>query len=208
MGDQPSANACALLGLLSIRSWSTYELAKQIERSLGWFWPRAERKIYDEAKRLVTMGLAEATEELVGKRRRTVYSITPAGRAALAAWLKEASAPPKLEAEAMVRVFFADAGTLDDLRATLRGCLDDAEARFASLRDMIRSASEDDYEFAGRMHVNTLALRFQLAHYRALADSAKWALGQIDEWNSTSDPADWDWRTVVAEPLGSTQVPS
>ena len=77
----------ALLGLLSIRPLSTYELAKQIERSLGWFWPRTERKIYDEARRLVGAGLVTASPEPVGKRRRTVYSITPAGRRSLTRWL-------------------------------------------------------------------------------------------------------------------------
>ena len=73
----------ALLGLLNIRPWTTYELAKQVQRSLGWFWPRAERKLYDEPKRLVEQGLATATNESTGKRPRTVYAITPAGLAAL-----------------------------------------------------------------------------------------------------------------------------
>ena len=49
-----------ILGLLSLRSWTTYELAKQVQRSLGWFWPRAERKLYDEPKRLVAAGLAKS----------------------------------------------------------------------------------------------------------------------------------------------------
>ena len=43
----------AVLGLLALRPWTTYELAKQVQRSLDWFWPRAERKLYDEPKRLV-----------------------------------------------------------------------------------------------------------------------------------------------------------
>ena len=47
----------AVLGLLSLRPWTTYELAKQVQRSLGWFWPRAERKLYDEPKRLVAAGV-------------------------------------------------------------------------------------------------------------------------------------------------------
>ena len=70
----------ALLGLLNIRPWTTYELAKQVQRSLGWFWPRAERKLYEEPKRLVECGLATATSESTGKRPRTVYSITADGR--------------------------------------------------------------------------------------------------------------------------------
>src|SRR5262249_58964926 len=84
----------ALLGLLRLRPWTTYELAKQVQRGLGWFWPRAERKLYDEPKRLVAAGLAAAAEERTGRRPRTVYSITPAGRRALRAWLAEPSAPP------------------------------------------------------------------------------------------------------------------
>ena len=57
----------ALLGLLRLRSWTTYELAKQVQRGLGWFWPRAERKLYEEPKRLVDAGFATATEEHTGK---------------------------------------------------------------------------------------------------------------------------------------------
>ena len=48
-----STTSYAILGLLALRPWTTYELAKQVQKSLGWFWPRAERKLYDEPKRLV-----------------------------------------------------------------------------------------------------------------------------------------------------------
>src|SRR5262245_33715324 len=82
--DTPlTTTSYALLGLLNIRPWTTYELAKQVQRSLGWFWPRAERKLYDEPKRLVERGLATATSEATGKRPRTVYAITAEGRKAL-----------------------------------------------------------------------------------------------------------------------------
>ncbi len=74
----------ALLGLLHVRPWTTYELAKQVQRSLRWFWPRAERKLYDEPKALVADGLATAAKEFTGQRSRTVYRITDDGRAALA----------------------------------------------------------------------------------------------------------------------------
>jgi PadR family transcriptional regulator AphA len=48
MPSFPTTTSYAVLGLLSVRSWTTYELAKQVQRSLNWFWPRAERKLYDE----------------------------------------------------------------------------------------------------------------------------------------------------------------
>ena len=44
-----------------------------MEVSLHNFWPRAERKLYEEPKRLVEHGLAELTRDLVGRRPRTTY---------------------------------------------------------------------------------------------------------------------------------------
>lgn len=112
-----STTAYAILGLLALRPWSTYELARQMDRALGLFWPRTRSKLYEEPKKLVAAGLAEASEELVGRRRRTVYSITPAGRRALAAWVKEPGNGPVLEFEQLVKVFFAEHGTKADLLA-------------------------------------------------------------------------------------------
>ena len=74
----------ALLGLLAIRPWSTYELARQMQRDLRFCWPRTESNLYAEPKKLIAHGLASASSEPRGKRRRTVYSITAAGRQALA----------------------------------------------------------------------------------------------------------------------------
>src|SRR4051794_21714115 len=119
MAKPSPTTAHAILGLLAIKPWTTYELAKQVQRSLGWFWPRAERTLYTEPKSLVAAGLATAHEERTGNRPRTVYTITAAGRRALRRWLGEPPAPPALEFEAMVKVFFADAGSLDQLRTTL-----------------------------------------------------------------------------------------
>lgn len=188
----------ALLGLLALRPWTTYELAKQVQRSLGWFWPRAERKLYDEPKRLVTAGLATASQQHTGNRPRTVYAITAAGRKALKRWLGEPPVPPALEFEAMVKVFFADSGTLAQLRATLDVVEADARTRIAELRRMIEDSRSGPYEFAGRLPINALGLRFQLDHEQLLADWAAWARQQTATWRSPTDPAGWDWAAAVS----------
>ena len=186
----------ALLGLLHLRPWTTYELAKQVDRALRWFWPRTERKLYDEPKRLVEAGYATATEERTGKRPRTVYTITPAGRKALRRWLGEESAPPAQELEAMVRVFFADAGTLAQLRSTLAGVEAAATAKLAELEAMIEA--DVDPPFPDRLAVNALALRYHLDHERLQAEWARWALEQIESWRSPTDPGGWDHRAALA----------
>jgi PadR family transcriptional regulator AphA len=187
----------ALLGLLAIRPWSTYELAKQVERSLGWFWPRAERKVYDEAKRLVAGGYARSTDESTGARPRTVYHITPKGRRALAQWLSAPSAPPKLESEALVRVFFADSANIDDLRRTIDEVADAARSQIEELRTLVESIDDPRYPFAGRLHLNALSLRFQLDHQRMMLGWAEWAGEQVAQWNDVDDPGTWDWADVL-----------
>lgn len=187
----------ALLGLLSIQPWSTYELAKQVDRSLGWFWPRTERKIYDEAKKLVESGHATATPQTTGSRPRTVYKITAKGHRTLQAWLDESSAPPKLEAEALVRVFFADAGTLDQLRTTLDELAAKAQANLDDLRALIAAADDAEYPFAQRQHINAIAIRFQVDYNQMISNWAEWATAQTDSWNDITDPNAWDWHTAL-----------
>jgi len=187
----------ALLGLLALRPWTTYQLAQQVQRGLGWFWPRTQRKLYDEPKHLVEAGLATAAQQHTGRRPRIMYAITEDGRAALRSWLDGPSTPPSLEFEAMVRVFFADGGTLAQLRATLGEVEMTATARVGELRDMITAAAEGPYEFAGRLPINALALRFHLDHQQLVADWARWASEQTSTWRTPTDPGRWDWRSAL-----------
>ena len=108
-----------ILGLLSLRSWSTYELAQQMRRSLRYYWPRAESHIYEAPKRLVDHGLATASLEHAGRRRRTVYTITAKGRKALRAWLAEPGHGPLVEFEGLVKLLFAEGAGKSELLATL-----------------------------------------------------------------------------------------
>ena len=102
MKKELTTTSYAILGLLALRSWTTYELAKQMQRTLHYFWPRAESQLYDEPKNLVAHGLASAEKTFVGRRPRTTYTISPAGQQALSAWLATPSAGPLLESEAIV----------------------------------------------------------------------------------------------------------
>ena len=74
-----STTSFAILGLLAVRPWSTYELTQQVRKSLGRWWSKSERLLYNQPKILVEHGFAIATTETVGRRARTVYEITPAG---------------------------------------------------------------------------------------------------------------------------------
>lgn len=197
MASSLTSTSHAVLGLLSIQPWTTYELAKQVERSLGWFWPRSERKIYDEAKKLVAAGLASPSRGATGSRPRTVYAITGEGRAALAEWIGQPSAPPKFESEAQVRVFLADAGSLVALQETVEEVAANARANLDRLHDLIGGAADDHYAFAERRHINAISIRFQLDLHRAMASWAEWAQEQTAAWVDVNDPGDWNWRSAL-----------
>ena len=190
----------ALLGLLAIKSWTTYELAQQMDRTLSRFWPRAKSKLYEEPKKLVARGLARATEEAVGKRSRTIYTITPKGRRALAIWVADPGAGPVLEFEQLMKVFFSDNGTTADLRRQL----DDARA-WAHERTLVnievgRSYLEDRGPFPERAAVNMIVGRFLDDFLESVDQWAAWANDTIDTWpehprDANADPA------AVAETL-------
>lgn len=117
----------ALLGQLANRPWSTYELSKSMARNYNYFWPRAKSLLYRELQRLERQALVRAQDAPVGRRRRTIYSITPAGRRALRGWMSSEPRTFALEFEALLRVWLAPHGDRDDLMQALARAEADAE---------------------------------------------------------------------------------
>ena len=173
----------AILGLLAIGDWSTYELAQQMQRSLRNFWPRAERRIYDEPKLLVAHGLAKARTGYTGRRPRTVYSITPEGRDALRAWLARPGAGPSLEFEALLKVFLADQGSKEALLANLRGiqawAADEHRRGSAMVGDYLQTGGP----FPERLHLIAVMVRFLGFEWGAAVHRwATWAENEVLGW--------------------------
>ena len=170
-----TSTSYAILGLLSLRPWTTYELAQQMQRALGQFWPRAESKLYEEPKKLVDHGLATATAELVGRRPRTVYAITPAGRKALQAWMPQPSEGPVVEFEGLVRVFYAEHGTKDDLLAAIDSAHAWVERRYEESEGISRGYLDGQGGFPERLPWLILCGRFQQEMISAVERWAEWA---------------------------------
>jgi DNA-binding PadR family transcriptional regulator len=175
----------AVLGLLALKPWTTYELARQSERSLRWFFPRAERAVYLEAKRLVALGWAESAKTATGRRTSTVYSITRTGRRALRAWLAAPSAPPQLESEGAIKIFFADQAGTEQLRATVEQLVEQADDAL----DRLATMAAGQVNFPDRMRTNVLSLRLVSDVHQALADWADWAAGAVDVLDAGDEAA-------------------
>jgi DNA-binding PadR family transcriptional regulator len=181
--------AYLLLSLLARRDYSAYELAEQGGRGVQKLWPRADRQRYNTPKRLLEDGLVTASSESTGRRSRTVYSITDAGRAALRDWLTTEVRPASLEFEGMLRVLVADSGSIDDLRRTLESIRDQAVADRAGFAIQGQRLSLPDGEFADRRHVFALVNGFMIEHYDQVVAWAERALQAVEDWPDTTSPA-------------------
>jgi DNA-binding PadR family transcriptional regulator len=184
--QQPSPTSFAILGLLSIQPFTTYELAQQMDRTLSWFWPRAASMIYEEPKKLVTAGLATSRATFTGRRRSTVYEITDAGRAALRDWLDAPATGMRMEFEAMIKVAFADAGDTNQLRATVREIRADAEARLAELLDRSTQYETTGGPFPDRLPIIAITGKLLVSQHEAVVRWARWAEHAIDDWTGVT----------------------
>lgn len=186
----------AMLGLLAIRPWTTYELVRHMDRSLGRLWPRARSKVYEEPKKLVARGLARADRELVGRRPRTVYTITDEGRRALRSWLSVPATGPVLECEQLLKVFFADHGTTDDLRATLEQTRRWADGQAAEHAAVARGYLAGKGPFQERAAVLALTGGFLADFAEMVGRWAEHALQIVDDWPDDPRAAEPEWSVL------------
>jgi DNA-binding PadR family transcriptional regulator len=183
MPRRTGTTAHAILGLLALQpEWSTWELTRQLRRNMRFFWPRAESQIYEEAKRLVEKGLARAARSFTGKRPRTTYRITAAGRRALARWLATPPRPTALECEPLLRVFLADFATLEQRDAALAQIRADADAILDVGRVVGAEYLAGTAPFQDQVHVRALVFDFLSNHARMLRDWADLAERTFARW--------------------------
>src|SRR3954468_13693943 len=115
-----STTGHALLSLIALRPrWSTYELTGQVTRALRFLLPRAESRVYDEARALAQRVLVRAEDDSAGQRPRTVYSLTDDGRRELENWLAGPTGTTRLQSEALLRVLVGRLATTGQLLAAV-----------------------------------------------------------------------------------------
>lgn len=187
----------SILGYLGVRSWTAYELAKQMGRTFHHFWPRAESGIYREVKRLVDAGLATAADERVGRRARTRYEITELGTRRLEEWLTNPHSDGFLETEGLVRVLFADHGSKETLERTLKTMSEDARERGRMMADLVHLYRTGEGEFPHRAHINLLVAKFLIEFALMVDEWSRWAREVVATWPDV-DEREPDAATIEA----------
>lgn len=158
-----------ILGLLGAHPMSGYDIKRAFDRSLATYWNAGNSQIYTTLKTLAARKLVSS--EIIqqeGRPNRRVYSLTPAGRTTLDAWLAEPVPSRFTKDEFLTRLFFC--GQTSDAIA-LRHLEEHEEALHAQLADMERAL---------RDYGDRPTRRPRLLHYQMLVREYKQALLQTD----------------------------
>jgi PadR family transcriptional regulator AphA len=150
----------AVLGLVAQGATTSYAMKQTAAKSVGYFWNFPHSQLYAEPGRLVELGLLEELREDGGRRRR-VYSLTPAGRTALDDWVREpTSEEPQIRDTGLLKLFFGDGMSPDEIAALARAQEQAHRARLAvyeSIADTVTNPNHAAVVRAGLLHEQTFA---------------------------------------------------
>jgi DNA-binding PadR family transcriptional regulator len=181
-----TTTSAAILGLLAVQEGTAYELARRMETNHRFIWPRAASKLYEEVKRLVALGLVDAEAGATGKRPHVRYRIRAEGLRALRAWTPKPSAPPSLSFEALVKLAYADFGSIDDARAQVLAIRAQAEESIALGKKLARMYQDEAVALPERMHTNAIVWRFLAGYFVAMRDWSIEAERALDAWDGVA----------------------
>ncbi|MGI6118320.1 MAG: PadR family transcriptional regulator [Bilifractor sp.] len=100
-----------ILGLLEHENLSGYDIKKQIDNGISFFWKGSFGSIYPSLNAMEKEGLIIRVNDKrsVNKREKFLYSITEPGKKHLVAWLKDSKATNDLKYETLLKLFFGGA---------------------------------------------------------------------------------------------------
>ena len=173
-----------ILGMIALGNQTGYDIKRVVDKSTRHFWSASYGQIYPELRRLEEQGLVQGQSEPTGGRARTVYSLTPAGRAALGDWLEPERDPTfDVRDEGMLRLFFSDFGTPEQRVANLRAMRDAHRGTVEQLEALHAHAAD--------MHTGPrLTLELGLGLHRWMTDWCEQAERQLADAAKEPDGAD------------------
>lgn len=138
---------------------TSYDLKRCADESVGYFWSFPRSQLYAEPQRLVGLGLLTDDQEEGGRRRR-LFRITDAGRAALADWLAAPAGFPELRDLGLLKLFFLLDGPADAARPEVQRLAAEQLAlhreRQAIYTSIAEPVPDDRPELRGTLHLGLL----------------------------------------------------
>ena len=129
----------AILGLLSWRPFSGYELRKFFSESVALYWSGNNNQVYPTLVRLHKEGLVENEVRQRGNYPPSkVYSLTPAGEEALTGWVTADPAVSQIRSTFLTQLAWADRLTSEELDSLLNHYQHELQLKLLMQRELIR----------------------------------------------------------------------
>ncbi len=152
MPRHPSTSRFAILGALEWEGpLSGYHIRAWIKSSVSHFWSESFGQVYPTLDRLHQERLIEPAHTDQGPRRATIWRITAAGRAALAAWLRTPAAPPTPRLEWLLKCMLSHQDPIATA-AHVIGVQHAAEAQLRALRAAAELVTKEERDPWRRAH--------------------------------------------------------
>ena len=119
--SRKSTTRFALLGLLTLKPMTGYEMRKFIDSSISFFWRESYGNIYPILKQLDKDGLVEVREKRqAGRPDRKIYKLTSRGRSVFREWQRQPAEVEHFKSELLLKIFFGRQLPSNELHALLR----------------------------------------------------------------------------------------
>jgi DNA-binding PadR family transcriptional regulator len=113
-----------LLGFVSTAPASGYDISKEFDESMAWFWNASHSQIYPELRRLEADGLIESQSTASGgsggqRLQKRLYRITSEGEEALAKWVEAPVSYPPVRDPERIKLIYLDKAPREVIRRHL-----------------------------------------------------------------------------------------
>lgn len=155
----------AILGFLSYKPFSGYDLKKAFDTSVQHFWPANQSQIYRTLSGMTEDGLVEM--EVIEREDRLdkkIYHITEEGEEELHRWLSTPLPPQDTREADLIQFYFSGQLTDGEVNRLLENHLEQSAARLAVYRQMMSTFAVrmDEHPDQRAFFFNVLTLEYGL----------------------------------------------
>lgn len=167
----------SVLGILSIKPMSGYDIKKMIDLSIGHFWNESFGQLYPTLKKLEEEEFVTVSTEVIGEKKKKVYEITAVGRDALKKWLESSADTNQIRLESLLKIFFGfNVEAKKNLRHIyeMKIIYENELAELTRIKNEIESFQKNDDNF-----YSLLTVEYGIMNYKANLKWAEYAIEQI-----------------------------
>ena len=177
----------ALLSALVVKPQTGYEIAREFDSAVGYFWQATHQQIYRELNHLADAGLLEFEQiEQRTKPAKKRYSITASGHRALVSWLDQPVSLQAVRDPLLVKLSSGHLADTGKLKAEVEEHVNNYQQRLALFRSYEKSFNENRAQASLEQRYLFLTLRRGITVCESWLDWAQEVLDFLTEDDDAS----------------------